>query len=113
MFAKKLQRKSDRLLCIFDDGTISLENVLETDGEVLETSERCLNLSELDKFVDVSGCVFYATKLDISAKSESENLKKLRRDVTIKNIFNYDKGKNVDIMMFVPWILLALAIVMR
>lgn len=111
MIQRKLRRSTDRLLCIFDDGTVSIENVLGIDGNVLETTNRVLNICDLDKFVDVSGSVFYATNLDIAARSESEDLKKLRRSIVVKNIFSYSGGKKLDLMGILPWIIVAISII--
>lgn len=114
MIQKKLRRSNDRLLCIFDDGTVSVENVIGLDGNALESTNRVLDVSDLDKFIDVSGSVFYATNLDIAARSESEDLKKLRRSMVVKNIFSYSgKGKKLDIMSILPWIIVAISIIFR
>lgn len=114
MIQRKLRRSNDRLLCLFDDGMVSIENVLGIDGNALETTNRVLNISDLDKFVDVSGSVFYTTKLDIEARSESEDLKKLRRSMVVKNIFSYSgASKKFDFMSVLPWVIVAISIIFR
>lgn len=113
MVSWKLKRQGDRLLCIFDDGTVSIEDVIGIYGDELETSNRVLSVSELDKFVDVSGCVFYATNLNVSSRIESENLKMLRRSIVLKNIFDYQGKKDMDVMKFLPWVIVLVAIIFR
>lgn len=114
MFSRKLRRTSDKLLVVFQDGCVSLETVLETDGEILETYNRCLRLEELDAFVNVDGSVFYASNLDFAAKSESENLKKLRRSSVISNIFGYSKTeKKFDLLGILPWIAVVVIAILK
>lgn len=110
LVSKKLNRSKDKLLCVFGDGTISVENVVSVDGDVLESQNRCLSLSDLDSFVNVDGSILYATRLDVKARSESENLLKLRRSVVISNIFAFDKQKKFDIMSYLPWIALIIVV---
>lgn len=110
LVSRKLSRIKDKLLCVFEDGTVAIENVISIDGDVLESQNRCVNLSDLDSFVNVDGSILYATRLDVKARSESENLLKLRRSVVISNIFAFDKQKKLDIMSYLPWIALIIVV---
>jgi len=112
MFSRKLGRNRDKLLCVFQDGTVSIEQVSGTDGEVLETENRLLNLADLDAFVNVDGSILYASNLDIRAKAESEDLVKLRRSVVIKNIFDFKKDKKVNFSSFFPWIAIIIVVIL-
>lgn len=112
MIQKKLRRLNDRLLCIFEDGTVSLESVLGVEGNSLETVNRVVTVSDLDKFVDVSGSVFYATNLNVASRVESENLKKLRRSSFVNNVFSY-QNKKFDFFTLIPWVIVAIAIIFR
>ena len=110
LVSKRLSRIKDKLLCIFEDGTISIESVVSLEGDILETENRCVNVSDLDCFVNVDGSILYATNFNFNARSESENLLKLRRSAVISNIFNFDKQKKLDIMSYLPWIALIIVV---
>ena len=115
MFSKKKILANSKLLIRFDDGTVSLEDVICSDLDTIETKYRLLNVSETDKYVCVDGFLVYTCNLDFSAKVESERLKSLRRSVAISNLFTVSSSsqKGFDLFKLLPYLIILVLILFK
>lgn len=91
---------------------MALEDVVSLEGNALETRYRVLSLEDLDKYISVDGYVIYLSNLDFFGKTESENLKKLRRSSVINNLFNFgsSSSKSFDLFKFLPYLIILILI---
>lgn len=98
---------------IFDEETQSFyqEKFISAVNNTIETNEGIYNLEQTKKFYDeTNGKICYFINLDLPARMEVTNLKKLRRSTALNNIFNYSSKKSFDLIGFMPWIILILFI---
>lgn len=79
------------------------DGVIEADKELIP-EENCV------KFFNNQGGLTYLVNVDLPAKVEAENLKRLRRSVALARIFEYDRGKGINFMSLVPYIIIVLMI---
>ena len=94
--------------------TVSVENVKDVQGDSIESSTGLLHLNDAEIYTDEwNGNIYYLYNVDLPAKVEAENLKKLRRNAALSNIFNYSAAKPFDIMGFMPWIALIISLFAR
>lgn len=90
-------------LIIIDEitNTIYTEKINMVQGNQIETTEGIYTKEEHNYtrfYNEDNEGLTYVMNLDIPAKTEAENLKKLRRSVAINNAFNYQKKKGMDTM---------------
>jgi len=91
--------------------TVSVESIKDIQGDAIESSSGLLHLSDAAIYTDEwNGQVVYAFNVDLPAKVESENLKKLRRSAVLSNLFNYKAAKPFDLMGFMPWVALIISL---
>ncbi|WP_144495998.1 hypothetical protein [Bacillus pumilus] len=97
-----------------DTNTFSLQRVKQVAGDTLETEDDILPLGDARKVInEEDGQVFYLYHYDNHTKVESENLKRLRRSVALRGIFNYDTAKKLDIMTLLPWLVIVLLVLFK
>lgn len=94
--------------------TVSVENVKDVQGDSIESSTGLLHLNDADIYTDEwNGSIYYVYNGDLPAKVEAENLKKLRRNAALSNIFNYSSAKPFDFMSLMPWVALIVSLFAR
>lgn len=115
MAQKKKQLRNVSYLS-FDEETKSVikDAVMYADETVVETKNYVLETTSLTTYVDIAnGHTYYIDKLNYDNLKESRNLSMLRRSMAIKNIFSYDTTKPLDIMAFLPWIVIILLAIFK
>lgn len=99
---------------IFDEELQSLrsEKYVGIDPNHIETKEGMYPLEDARKvYNETDGLIYYIFNLDLPARVEVENLKRLRRSSALSNIFKYEVKKPFDIFSFMPWLVI-LALIM-
>lgn len=99
---------------VFDKDLNSLrsERFVQLTDKHIETKSNLYDLADTEKYYNESdGLVYYVCHADIKARQESENLKKLRRSVTLNNLFKYDVKKPFDVIGFMPWLIILALII--
>lgn len=108
---KKSLRNMGVLIFDNDRKTVSVEEIRDIQGDTVETNSGVLHLSEAAIYTDEwNGKTMYAFHVDLPAKVEAENLKKLRRSTVLSNLFNYSSAKPFDLMGFMPWVALIISL---
>jgi hypothetical protein len=94
---------------------IMIESAVDTSGDVIETEGMLLHLEHATTFVDPKKKnLVYVFNLDYPAKVEAENLKLLRRSVTLKQLFNFERGTGqIDWLKWLPYVIIMLMVVFR
>jgi len=112
--AKKVASKNSVIIYHQESTAISIHPVLDENASMVEIDTGVLPLDDCQTYINgTKGGLIYAYNLDIPAKIESENIKALRRSVTLRNIFQFDRGGSFDFMKLMPWIIVALVIVFK
>lgn len=94
--------------------TVSVEPIKNIQGDSIESSNGLMHLSDASIFTDEwNGGTYYLFNVDLPAKVEAENLKKLRRSAALSNLFNYSSAKPFDLMGFMPWVALIISLFAR
>lgn len=97
-----------------ENRSVVSENVIEVIDHTVETESRMFNVDDCETYIDEStGFIYYITNMDVDATVEASNLKRLRRSSAINNIFTYDTTKPLDIMKFVPYVIIVLLIMFK
>lgn len=97
-----------------ENRSVVSESVLEVVEHTVETETRMFNIEDCETYIDeTTGYIYYVSNMDINAKVEASNLKRLRRSSAINNLFTYDTTKPLDIMKFVPYIIIVLLIMFK
>lgn len=98
---------------VFDEDrrTVSVQCVKDVQGDTIESVNGILHLSEADIYTDEwNGEIVYLYNVDLPARVEVENLKKLRRNTALSNLFNYQAAKPFDLFGFMPWVALIISL---
>lgn len=111
-YAKNFRNHS---VLIFDENhNLTRHKVYGIDNGCIETEDNILELEGSIKYYDqTNGGFTYIYNLDLPAKVEAENLKKLRRNTAINNLFKYDREKGLDIFKLMPWIITIVALIFK
>lgn len=89
------------------NNTFIEEKIIEVTDNKIETKEALYTKEDFDIYFDeTNNTLTYISNIDITAKVEAENLKKLRRSEAINNIFDYETTKDFDLMAFMPYIII-------
>lgn len=97
-----------------DTGTVSAEDGVNILADTIETESGVLPLKDATRFLDEwNQKTYYMFNVDIPAKVESENLKSLRKSVSLSRIFDYDKKKPVDLVKLFPYIVIIIMVVFK
>jgi cytoskeletal protein RodZ len=96
-----------------ENGEISIESVLDKGADVVETKSGMFSLESAKTYVDPDkGELVYVFNVDIPARVEAENLKKLRRSVTIKNLFNFERATGgTDWIKMLPYLIIIIMVI--
>jgi hypothetical protein len=117
--AKKIKQNPEYkkfLVTIFDKENNSLDTYQVRDmfNNDLEYDDGILPVNDAVQYFDhTSGGLHFFYQLDLPAKVEAQNLKMLRRDKAIANIFTFDINKQFDVMKFLPWVAIILLILFK
>jgi hypothetical protein len=96
------------------DGVLKESPVLNIEQGVIETEDDYLQEFDSVRFFDETNSGFtYFYNLDVPAKVESENLKKLRRSAALANMFKYQVNKPMDLAKLMPWVITVLVILFK
>lgn len=91
--------------------TLNIERIKGISGDVVECTSGMLSLSDAAIYTDEwNGQIVYLYNVDLPAKVEAENLKNLRRNAALSNIFNYTSAKPFDLFAFMPWVALIVSL---
>lgn len=97
-----------------ENQTMEAQKGVEIYADQIETSNGLLDLKDATRYVDEwNAKIYYIFNIDLPAKVEAENLKKLRRAVTLTRIFDYDVRKPMDIFKLMPYIIIIALVVFR
>lgn len=106
----KYNFRNSRVTIITDD-TCETYKIVDVYDNTVEHEMGVLNLSDAQKYYDVTnGGLHLFYNLDVPSKVESSNLKVLRRSQALKNIFQYEKENKLDVMAFIPYIIIILMV---
>ncbi|MCU4936938.1 hypothetical protein OB966_22320 [Bacillus cereus] len=105
MFKGKGERFSNHKVMIVRDEVVFVERVRCADSDVIETETAIYKSEDAIRYYnETDGAFLYLFNMDIPAKVEAENLKNLRRSMTLKNLFSYNTEKPFDLFKLMPWI---------
>lgn len=111
---KKPLRNCTYLSFDSENSAVVKDTVMFADESVVETKNYMLETSNLTVYTDItSGHIYYIDKMNLDNLKESANLKQLRRSMAIKNVFSFDTTKPLDIMAFLPWIVIILLAIFK
>lgn len=100
---------------LFDEETrtVTIVKIRDQSGNVLETENGVLHLENAKTYVDEKhGGLVYAYNVDLPAKVEALKLKELRRSVSLKRIFEFDKSDGkIDWFKWLPWFIIIILII--
>lgn len=114
MFKKSNANHKNDVLTIVSDEQISTHKVIDIVGDSIEYDDGILNLADCNRYYDVSRSgMHYIFSLDLPAKVEAQNLKTLRRSAALNNIFKFDRGKKLDLMSLMPYIIIILLVLFK
>lgn len=105
--------KNNTKVVIYDEenGMLRTEKFMLINGENLETDVSCYPVSNAYKYYnETDGFIYYYLNVPLPAKLEAENVKHLRRNAALNNIFNYQTKKSFDLIAFMPWVIVMLLI---
>lgn len=97
-----------------ENKTFYTEEIKNNLGNEIETKYGLYPKQDFEQFFDEdNNTIVYMTNIDLTAKLEAENLKKLRRSSALNNLFDYETKKQFDLMAFMPYaIIIIMAIFM-
>lgn len=102
-----MKKNSKVLIYNEESKTLRSEKFNLINGNDLETSEGWYPMDNCERLIDeTDGSIYYFFNVPKAAKLEAENLKMLRRNVALNNIFNYQTKKQFDIIAFMPWLII-------
>lgn len=107
--------RKDKVLVFNSEGqTCEMLTVKDVSDEALETDAGLYYLADVTQRLDIrNGNLIYLVNVDIPAKVEAENLKKLRRSSAIKNMFNFEVKNKMDMMSLMPWAIIIALILFK
>jgi hypothetical protein len=95
---------------MFNQGTneIGIERVIEISADMVETPSGLYSIESAETYVDpMKGNLVYVFNADIPARVEAENLKQLRRSVTLKKLFDFERTTGgVDWVKILPYVII-------
>lgn len=104
---KKTLSNIEVLIFNQDTQTVSAEKGVNILADQIETESGILELKNATRFFDEwNAKTYYMFNVDIPAKIEAENLKRLRRSVSLTRIFDYDTKKPMDLFKLFPYIII-------
>jgi hypothetical protein len=98
-----------------DEKSVLIQPVLDHNAQVVETEGHIYHLQDAQTFVNqLNGGLVYTFKASIPSAVEAANLKSLRRSISLKRVFEYDRdtGK-LDIMKLMPWLVIVILAVFK
>lgn len=99
---------------IVTDDEFETYPLLDIVNDDVEYCDGFLSIKDGVKYFDkTSGGLHFIFNLDVPAKVEAENLKRLRRSSAIHNLFSYDKQKKFDLIGFMPWVVVILLVLFK
>jgi hypothetical protein len=105
-------KSKDQVFIFYADHSITIHPVKEKFEDCIETDKNILSLVDSTTHINTtSGGIIYIFHLDLPAKVESENLKKLRRSMALKRALDFDKETSLNWDKFIPWIIAGIAII--
>lgn len=98
-----------------ENNEIIVEDVLDNSADLLETKTGIYTASSAKTYVDLQRQkLMYVIDVDLPAKVEAENLKLLRRSVTLKGLFNFERQtSNFNLVKLMPWIIILALILFK
>jgi hypothetical protein len=110
----KKRVKSNNCVMIFSGDTVTIQDALALENGMLETEDDVLSVEGSKRFFDEkSGRVVHVYNLDLPAKIEAENLKRLRRSSALANVFSFQKDKKLDMNKLLPWLVVLAVIIFK
>jgi hypothetical protein len=105
----------DKVLLFNDDGqTCEMVNVKDISDEAIETERGLFYLDDVTKRLDIrNGNLIYLAQVDIPAKVEAENLRKLRRSTALKRMLEFNIQDKPDYFKMVPYFIIVLLILFK
>lgn len=96
-----------------ENNEVNIERVVEASADIVETATGLYHVEAAKTYVDTAaGQLIYVFNADLPARVEAENLKNLRRSVTIKNLFNFERsGGGIDWMKILPYLIIIAMVV--
>jgi hypothetical protein len=106
--------KNFRATIYTEEGDMMTYPVYDIAGDMIELDNQILKISDAQRYYDhnVDG-IHYIFNLDLPAKVEAEELKKLRRSTAINNLFKYESKKGLDLMTLLPWLVIVLMVLFK
>lgn len=90
-----------------ENNSIYDEIITSIDEVSIETKNNLYPRKDFIQYFDeTNNSLVFISKIDVAAKIESENLKKLRRSSALNNLFNYETSKEFDLMVYMPYIII-------
>lgn len=99
-----------------ESGQIDIQSVIDATADMIETKNGVYHIDEQVKtYVDVQNQkLVYVFDADIPARVEAENLKMLRRSVTLKRLFDFERTPGgLDFMKLLPYIIILALILFK
>ncbi|WP_214796707.1 MULTISPECIES: hypothetical protein [unclassified Exiguobacterium] len=104
--------KNHSVLIFDENDSMTQYPVYTIDGDCIEYEDGILHQSDALKCYDNNNGGFtYIFNLDKPALVEANNLKNLRRDVSIKNMMNFETDKGTDLAKLMPYLLVVIALI--
>lgn len=106
---------NEKVILFNENNSVSIQNVIDRNANCVETDTGIYWLQESKTFVDAEkGGMVHIFNVDIPAKVEAENLKKLRRSVVLRNVFKFDRSTGeVDWMKYMPYLVIILLVLFK
>lgn len=97
-----------------DSSTLIVDKVIDIDSDTIEMHGYILPLAKARTYVDpVHGVPVYVYNLDVPAALEAEHIKKLRRSTALKNMFQFERSSQLDIMKMLPYFIIVLLVLFK
>lgn len=104
--------KNHNVLIFDENDSMTSYPVYTIDRDCIEYEDGILHASDALKCYDNNNGGFtYVYNLDKPAIVEAKNLRDLRRDVSIKNMMNFETDKSMDLGKVMPYILVVVALI--
>lgn len=109
------KKSKDKALIFGPDRTVTIYPILDQSADVIETGKHVLYLEGSQAYVDTDGSIMYLFDLsEMPARVEAENLKKLRRSVALRRIFEFERSTGgIDWLKLFPYLIIALLVIFR
>lgn len=109
---KKDSTKNKVILFNTETNEVVIERVVESQSNMVESESGVYNIESAQTFIDTKqGALCYVFDAPILAKVEAENLKLLRRNVALKQIFKFERGTGqIDWFKWLPYIIIMMMV---